>query len=85
MHPGYILGRPPDPHRGGPAPTVIELAERPADTSPPLKPTGWYDPDSSAFEPLGVAAPMTDEVAARLEPAAAGDPDPAARVAFEAP
>ena len=72
IRPGYSLGRPPDPHRGGPAPTVIELAERPADTSPPNQPRGWYDPDSSAFEPLAAAAQMTDAVAAGLEPAGTG-------------
>lgn len=51
---------------------MIELAERPADTSPPRLPAGWYDPDSSAFEPLAVAPPMTDEVAVGLAPAGTG-------------
>jgi hypothetical protein len=43
---------------------MIELAERPSETKPPRVPAGWYDPDSSAFEPLARAATMTDEVAA---------------------
>lgn len=51
---------------------MIELAERPADTTTPNQPGGWYDPDSSAFEPLAVAAPSTNAVAAGLEPAGTG-------------
>ena len=43
---------------------MIELAERPADTSPPRLPAGWYDPDSSAFEPALGAAATTDATAA---------------------
>ena len=61
---------------------MIELAERPADTAPPSLPAGWYDPDSSAFEPLAGTA-MTDEVSTGLEPAGTG-PDTSAGVAFEA-
>src|SRR6476660_8570232 len=72
IRPGYSLGRPPDPHRGGPASTVIELAERPAASSPPRVPAGWYDPDSSAFEPLAGTVPMTEAVAADVEPAGTG-------------
>ena len=40
---------------------MIELAERPADTKPPRVPAGWYDPDSSAFEPFDAASPASAE------------------------
>ena len=49
---------------------MIELAERPSETKPPQLPAGWYDPDSSAFEPLARAATMTDEVIASAGPSA---------------
>ena len=48
---------------------MIELAERPADTSPPRVPAGWYDPDSSAFEPLAGTASLSDAVLATALPA----------------
>jgi len=40
---------------------MIELAERPSETKPPQLPAGWYDPDSSAFEPFDAASPESDE------------------------
>jgi len=64
----YSLG-PAQPAPGEVPSTVIELAERPADTSPPRLPAGWYDPDSSAFEPALGAAATTDATAAGRLPA----------------
>jgi hypothetical protein len=52
---------------------MIELAERPADTKPPRVPAGWYDPDSSAFEPLAGTASLSDAVLATALPAVAAD------------
>jgi hypothetical protein len=40
---------------------MIELAERPSETKPPELPAGWYDPDSSAFEPFDAVSLASDE------------------------
>ena len=52
---------------------MIELAERPSETKPPQLPAGWYDPDSSAFEPLAGTASLSDAVLATALPAGAAD------------
>lgn len=49
-------------------PTLTKLPDAPLDTTPDDRvPGGWYDPDSSAFEPLAGRAAVTQELAASLE------------------
>jgi hypothetical protein len=49
---------------------MIDIIEKPRDATASAstlsQPTGWYDPDSSAFEPLAGAAAVTDVVASSL-------------------
>jgi hypothetical protein len=62
---------------------VIDVLERPPATTPPASaPSGWYDPDSSAYEPLAGASAVNDAMASSLEAdrtvdAPASEPDPA--------
>jgi hypothetical protein len=47
---------------------VIDLVEKSQERKgAPRLPGGWYDPDSSAFEPLTGAAAVNDAVASSLE------------------
>jgi hypothetical protein len=45
-------------------------------TPHPTSPTGWYNPDSSAFEPLTGVAAVSDAVAGSLEADRAIDTPP---------
>jgi hypothetical protein len=53
--------------RGGPI-IVIDVVEQPTETrAPSHAPSGWYDPDSSAFEPMVGAAAVSDAMAGSLD------------------
>jgi hypothetical protein len=61
---------------------VIDVLERPPVKTPQEPaPSGWYDPDSSAYEPLAGASAVNDAMASSLEadrtvdaPASEADP-----------
>jgi len=53
--------------RGGPI-IVIDVVEQPTETRAPSRaPSGWYDPDSSAFEPMVGPAAVSDAMAGSLD------------------
>lgn len=59
-------------------PTLTKLHEAPLDSAPDQRtPGGWYDPDSSAFEPLAGVAAVNDAVASSLEADRTMDAPPA--------
>jgi hypothetical protein len=50
---------------------MIDIIERPREATASARrlplPGGWYDPDSSAFEPLEGSAKVNDAVASSME------------------
>ena len=47
---------------------MIDVVEQPTETRTPSRaPSGWYDPDSSAFEPMVGAAAVSEAMAGSLD------------------